>query len=423
MPTAIRGTFDRAYLELPQEILTTVMRHHQRYFSVIDSNGNLAPEFIAVMNTDSDPEDLVRMGNERVLRARFNDARFFWDVDLRRPLQDRLDDLKNVTFQAKLGSYYEKTSRMLVLAREIAQTAGANSNSCARAALLSKCDLTTEMVKEFTELQGVVGGLYAREAGEPVEIWRAIYEHYKPVGMDDEIPSSLEGQVVALADKVDTLQGCFAIGLVPTGSRDPFALRRAAQGVVKILVEGKVRAKLSALLRGNEQLHEFMTDRVRYYFKDLRGYAYDEVNAVLASGTDDLKDIELRMEAIRTVRPTENFEPLAASFKRIQNILKQAQFQPAGNVNPSLLDPGPEADLHNEFLRLRDLVYSHRRAQDYRAALEAIASIRPRVDLFFDKVLVNAPEERVRQNRLLLLNSLLSEFSTIADFSEISITQ
>jgi glycyl-tRNA synthetase beta chain len=423
MPTAIRGTFDRAYLDLPQEILTTVMRHHQRYFSILDSKGKLAAEFIAVMNTDSDPEHMVRLGNERVLRARFNDARFFWDVDLRRGLEDRVNDLKNVTFQAKLGSYFEKTERVVSLARQIAQIAGANVNACARAALLSKCDLTTEMVKEFTELQGVVGGLYAREAGEPAEIWRAVYEHYKPVGMEDAIPSTLEGQVIALADKVDTLRGCFEIGLMPTGSKDPFALRRAAQGVVKILVEGKVRAKLPALIGANEQLREFLLDRVRYYFKDLRGFAYDEVNAVLASGADDLMDIERRVEAIRMVRPTENFEPLAASFKRIQNILRQAQFEPSGKVNPSLLEQGPEADLHNEFLRLRDIVYNHRRAQDYPAALQAIASIRPKVDLFFDKILVNAPEERVRHNRLLLLSSLLSEFSTIADFSEISITQ
>jgi glycyl-tRNA synthetase beta chain len=423
MPTPIRGTFDRAYLQLPQEILTTVMRHHQRYFSVADEAGNLAPEFIAVMNTDSDPENLVRGGNERVLRARFNDARFFWDVDLRRSLEDRLADLKNVTFQAKLGSYYEKTERVVSEARQIAQMAGANVNACASAALLAKCDLTTEMVKEFTELQGVVGGLYAREAGEPYEIWRAIYDHYKPVAMDDEVPATLEGQVLALADKLDTLRGCFEIGLMPTGSRDPFALRRAAQGVIKILAEGKVRAKVSQLTGGSEQLREFLLDRARYYFKDVRGYAYDEVNAVLASGADDLSDMERRMEAIRAVRPTENFEPLAASFKRIQNILRQAQFQPPGNVNPTLLDAGPEADLHNEFLRLRDVVYTQRRAQDYRSALEAIASIRPKVDLFFDKVLVNAPEERVRQNRLSLLNSLLSEFSTIADFSEISITQ
>jgi glycyl-tRNA synthetase beta chain len=422
MPTPIRGTFDSAYLALPHEILTTVMRHHQRYFSVADTAGNLAPEFIAVMNTDADPENLVRMGNERVLRARFNDARFFWDIDLRRPLGDRIDDLRNVTFQAKLGSYYEKTERVVELAAAIAQFAGANVNTCKRAALLSKCDLTTEMVKEFTELQGVVGGLYAREAGEPPEVWRAVYEHYKPAGMDDEVPSTLEGQVVSLADKIDTLRGCFAVGLMPTGSRDPFALRRAAQGAVKILIEGKFRAKLTALLGDNEQLKEFMLDRVRYYFKDVRGYAYDEVSAVLASGGDDLKDVDRRMEAIRAVRPTADFEPLAASFKRIQNILRQAGFEPNGSVNPALLDPGPEADLHNEFLRLRDVVFAHRRAQDYRAALESIASIRPKVDLFFDKVLVNAPEERVRQNRLLLLSSLLSEFSTIADFSEI-ITQ
>jgi glycyl-tRNA synthetase beta chain len=422
MPTPIRGTFDSAYLALPQEILTTVMRHHQRYFSIVDSTGKLAPEFIAVMNTDADPENLVRTGNERVLRARFNDARFFWDVDLRRPLSDRVDDLRNVTFHARLGSYYDKTSRIVELAANTAAFAGANVSACRRAALLSKCDLTTEMVKEFTELQGIVGGLYAREAGEPVEIWRAVYDHYKPVGMDDAIPETLEGQVVALADKVDTLRSCFGIGLMPTGSRDPFALRRAAQGVVKILVEGKLRAKLSALLGDNEQLRDFMLERVRYYFKDVRGYAYDEVSAVLASGADDLRDVDRRMEAIRMVRPTSNFEPLAASFKRIQNILRQAEFEASGNVNPALLDPGPEADLHNEFLRVRDVVFTHRRAQDYRAALESIASIRPKVDLFFDKVLVNAPEERVRQNRLLLLSSLLSEFSTIADFSEI-ITQ
>jgi glycyl-tRNA synthetase beta chain len=422
MPTPIRGTFDRAYLKLPQEILTTVMRHHQRYFSVLDSAGGLAPEFIAVMNIDSDPEDLVRMGNERVLRARFNDARFFWGFDLRRPLQNRVNDLKNVTFQAKLGSYFEKTERVVALAEEIAQTAGAKVNTCRRAALLSKCDLTTEMVKEFTELQGIVGGLYAREAGEPVEIWRAIYEHYKPVSMEDAIPSTLEGQVVALADKVDTLRGCFGVGLMPTGSRDPFALRRAAQGVVKILAEGKVRVSLPAMAGGNEQLKEFLIDRTRYYFKDICGYAYDEVNAVLASEPEDLLDIERRLEAIRMVRPTADFEPVAASFKRIQNILRQAQFEGAGPVDPALLDQGAEKDLHDEFLRLRDIVQAHRRAQAYTAALEAIASIQPKIDLFFDKVLVNAPEERVRQNRLALLGSLLSEFSTIADFSEI-ITQ
>jgi glycyl-tRNA synthetase beta chain len=421
-PTPIRGVFEAGYLALPSEILTTVMRHHQRYFSIMDSAGRLAPEFIAVMNTDADPEGLVRQGNERVLRARFNDARFFWDVDQRRPLGDRLEDLKNVTFQAKLGSYYEKTQRNVALAREIAQKTGAPVASCERAALLAKCDLTTEMVKEFTELQGVVGGLYANAAGEPAEIWRAVYEHYAPAGMEDPIPSTITGQVVALADKIDTLRGCFDIGLIPTGSRDPFALRRAAQGVVKILVEGGLSIPLSDVAAGNAQLHEFLLDRARYYFKDVRGFAYDEVNAVFSAGAEDLTGVERRLEAIKAVRPTENFEPLAASFKRIQNILVQADFREGGAVDEALLEPGPEAELHGQFVRLREAVDAHRSSGDYRGALEAIASIRPGVDTFFDKVLVNAQDERVRRNRLLLLNRLLSEFSTIADFSEIVIT-
>ena len=420
-PTPIRGSFDPGYLQLPREILVTVMRHHQRYFSVA-KDGELSPEFVAVMNTDSDPQGLVQLGNERVLRARFNDARFVWDVDQQRKLADRVDDLRNVTFQAKLGSYYEKVERMVALLKQIAAPLQVNVNAAVRATQLCKADLTSEMVKEFTELQGVVGGLYAREQGEPADVWRAVYDHYKPVSMEDSIPSTLTGQAVALADKCDTLRGCFDIGLIPTGSRDPFALRRSAQGVVKIVVEGKLRVKLSTLLGENPQLHEFMTDRVRYYFRDVRGFNYDEVNAVLAAGGEDLVDVEQRLEAIRTVRPTEDFEPLAASFKRIQNILKQANFSPSGTVDPNLLEPGPESDLHSEFLRVRDAVFAQRRSGDFAGALANIASIRPRVDLFFDKVLVNAPEERIRHNRLTLLSSLLSEFSTIADFSEIVVT-
>jgi glycyl-tRNA synthetase beta chain len=421
-PSTIRGSFDRKYLELPREILTTVMRHHQRYFSVERGPDQLAPEFVAVMNSDADPEGLVRMGNERVLRARFNDARFFWDIDIRRKLSDRLEDLKNVTFQAKLGSYFDKTQRMVQLAKQFAEAAGASVPMCAQAATLSKCDLPTEMVKELTELQGIVGGLYAREQGEPLEIWRAVYEHYKPVSMEDSIPSTVTGQVVALADKCDTLRACFDIGLVPTGSRDPFALRRAAQGVVKIVVEGGLRIRLRDLIGENPQLREFLIDRVKYYFRDMKGFQYDEVNAVLTAGSEDLVDVESRLQAIQQVRPTENFEPLAASFKRIANILKQAQFAGSGTVDAGLLERGPELDLYNEFLRTRDIVFIHRKSRNYKAALESIASLRSKVDTFFDKVLVNAPEDRVRLNRLLLLSSLLTEFSAIADFSEIVTT-
>ena len=408
-PVPIIGSFDPEYLQLPREILVTVMRHHQRYFAFETADGGLEPRFIAIMNTDADPEGLVRRGNERVLRARFNDARFFWQTDLKRKLEDRVPDLAHVTFQAKLGSYLDKANRVVALTKEL----GGNE-AAQRAALLCKTDLTTDMVKEFTELQGVVGGLYAREQGEPEQVWHAIYNHYKPVSMEDSIPHSSAGQIVALADKLDTLRECFRIGLVPTGSKDPFALRRAAQGVVRILVEAKIRLKLDV----SAELRAFILDRVEYYFRDVRGFKYDEVRAVLAVGSDDLPDVEERLEALRDVRPTENFEPLAASFKRIQNILKQAGFNATGKVDEALLEPGPEHDLYSEFQRVRADI----RNAPYKAALEAIASLRSKADLFFDKVLVNAKDPAVRHNRLTLLTNLLTEFSTIADFSEIVTT-
>nr|MDP9115377.1 glycine--tRNA ligase subunit beta [Acidobacteriota bacterium] len=407
-PTAIRGDFDPAYLELPAEVLTTVMRHHQKYFSVESAAGELAPHFVAVMNTSGDPEGLVKRGNERVLKARFNDARFFWDVDQHKKLAERVADLAKVTFQAKLGSYLEKTNRVVALVDEL----GGNEHA-RRAALLAKCDLTTEMVKEFTDLQGVVGGLYARYQGEPEAVAKAIYEHYLPLSMEGEIPRTHEGRLVALADKLDTLRGCFAIGLVPTGSKDPFALRRAAQGVVKILVEAKLEYKLDDLASG--ELREFLLDRIKYYFREIRGFKYDEVNAVMASGSGTLADVEARLTALAAVRPTQDFEPLAASFKRIQNILKQAAFDPTVVLDPQLLEAGAERDLYDDFVRVRDAA----KKETYSHALEHIASLRPRVDTFFDTVLVNAKDDNVRVNRLTLLQNLLTEFSTIADFSEI----
>ncbi|MDQ2898386.1 MAG: glycine--tRNA ligase subunit beta [Acidobacteriota bacterium] len=414
-PTAITGNFDPEFLTLPKEVLSTVMRHHQKYFSVETANGELAPQFVAVMNTDADREGVVQRGNERVLRARFGDARFFWDADQRKTLADRVSDLAHVTFQAKLGSYLEKTERVAELVRELGGEDLA-SGSAIRAAQLSKCDLTTELVKEFPELQGIVGGLYARAQGEPEEVALAIYDQYKPTSMEDSIPRTTAGRLLSLADKLDTLLGCFRVGLIPSGSKDPFALRRAAQGVVRIVVEGKIRISLKG---GDTAYREFLVDRVRHYFKDVRGFRYDEVNAVLASGWDDLIGVEERLLAVRAVRTTENFEPLAASFKRIQNILKQAQFGvDSAAMDPALLEPGPETDLYQAFERVR----GEAATMEYKSALETIATLRPKVDLFFDKVLVNAPDLKVRQNRLAFLRAMLAEFSTIADFSEIVTT-
>lgn len=404
-PTAITGGFDPQFLELPEEVLITVMRHHQKYFSVEDAGGKLAPQFVAVMNIDADSEGFVRSGNERVLRARFNDARFFWETDQKKTLADRKADLAHVTFQAKLGSYLEKTERVMALTAELGGSAHA-----VRAAELLKCDLTTELVKEFTELQGVVGGLYARVQGEPAEVWQAIYDQYKPESMEDSIPRHRTGQIVAIADKLDTLRGCFRVGLIPTGSRDPFALRRAAQGIVKIIVEGGLEIPLLDLIRGDEALITFFEDRVKTYFKDIRGFRYDEVNAAMAAGWSSLVDLDARLRRIQNLRPTPDFEPLAASFKRIRNILEQAKFDSAatGAIDESLLEPGPEKDLYDEFRRIAGQPVEN-----------VISRLRPKVDLFFDKVLVNAPDARIRQNRLTLLNALLAEFSTIADFSEI----
>ena len=414
-PTPILGEFREEFLELPSEVLSTVMRHHQRYFTLNDVEGKMAPRFIAVMNMKADRKGFVKKGNERVLEARFNDARFFWEQDLQKTLEQRVPDLASVTFQAKLGSYLEKTTRVEKRAAEIGTALGIDASFAVRAARLAKTDLTTEMVKELTELQGVMGGLYARKQGEPDEVWKAIYEQYQPVSMEAPIPPSKSGQLLSLADKLDTLESCFSVGMIPSGSKDPFALRRAAQGVVKILVEGRLRLAVKEL---RPDLYEFLLDRVRYYFKDVRGFAYDEVNAVLAAQSSDLVDVEARLIALKQVRQTENFEALAAAFKRIRNILKQAG-EYRSNVEESLLEDGAERDLQNAMSGVLARVAVCLKSDDYIQALTVISTLRPAVDSFFEKVLVNAQDPAVRANRLALLGRLNAQVSSIAELSEI----
>ena len=436
-PTPVMGRFEEKFLELPREVLVTVMRHHQRYFTVQDGEGKLAPRFIAVMNMKADRKGYVVKGNERVLEARFTDARFFWEVDRQRTLASRVDGLAHVTFQAKLGSYREKTQGIVHTMRRLAGWLGLDADLAERAARLAKVDLMTEMVKELPELQGVMGGLYARADGEPEEVAQAIYDHYLPQSMEDPIPRTIYGRILSVADKLDTLEGCFGIGLTPSGSKDPFALRRAAQGVVKVLVEGRLRVDLKRAVDegmdaterlfpecGSEQrqaLWEFLLDRIRYYFREVRGFAYDEVNAALAGDWKTLPDLEARLYALKLVRHTENFEPLAASFKRIRNILRQAAWQ-GGEVRPGLLEAPEEKALQEEAQRVLGEVARLRGSEDYIGALQAVAALRPAVDAFFDKVLVNAPDEGVRANRLALLGRLMTEVSSIADFSEIVTT-
>jgi glycyl-tRNA synthetase beta chain len=445
-PTAILGEFEPSYLELPEEILITVMRDHQKYFALERKNGTLAPNFLAIINLDKDRAGHIRAGHERVLRARFADARFFWETDQKCRLADYLPKLGAVTYQEKLGSYGEKVERMRELARWFAEQwfasgiTHASVGAADRAAELSKCDLVTEMVREFTELQGVVGALYAKSQGEPEEIAWAVYDHYKPSGIGDPIPRNIIGQAVALADKFDSLVGCFAVGLVPSGSSDPFALRRTAMGIVKILVESKLPLSLSmaiaragrALATGprklavplavEKQVLEFLLDRARFVLREQGGLAYDEINAALAAGGDDLVDATHRMEAIRGIRKTRNFEPLAVSFKRIRRILEKAGPEAGWKlsaVRSDLFRVEAERELHARAAATRQAVEQHKRTGRYREALQEIAKLRPAVDTFFDDVMVMADDEPIRKNRLTLLSGLLSEFSTIADFSEI----
>lgn len=445
-PSVIVGDFDPAFLALPDEILLTVMRDHQKYFGLESRNGELAPHFLAVINLPKDPKGLVRAGHERVLRARFADAQFFWQTDQKVKLGDYLPKLAAVTYESRLGSYGDKVARMRALARWLAEqwfSGGVSQADVAgsdRAAELAKCDLVTGMVGEFPELQGVVGGLYARAQGEPDDIAWAVYDHYKPLGLDDPLPRNLTGCAVALADKLDSLVACFAVGAVPTGSSDPFALRRAAQGIVKIILERKLPLSLSAAISAaakalkenapridaseavQKQVLDFLLERARYILRERRGFAYDEINAALAAGADDLVDAVDRVAAVKAIRNMKNFVPLAAAFKRIRNILEKSA---AGIdksklvVQPDLLWEPAERELYNAAQQIGGEASLKKRARKYREALEAISGLRPAVDLFFDKVLVMVEDQNVRRNRVALLAGLLKEFSTIADFSEL----
>jgi glycyl-tRNA synthetase beta chain len=451
-PSVIEGDFDPSFLELPDEILITVMRGHQKYFAVekrgtsrLSASGELAPHFLAVINLAKDTKGLVRAGHERVLRARFADARFFWESDQKVKLAEILPKLQKVTYESRLGSYFDKVERVRAIARWLAEgwyNLGVHQAHVAdadRAAELAKCDLATEMVREFTELQGVVGGLYAKAQGESEEVADAVYDHYRPVGLEDPIPRNLTGCAVALADKLDSIVGCFSVGVVPTGSSDPYALRRAALGIVKIILEKKMYVSLSlfigaaakALLTNapkkaitpaqEAQVLEFLLERARFVLREKSGYAYDEVNAVLAAGKDDLVDVEKRLKALKAIRKSKNFEPLAVSFKRVRRILEKANLgDEVLTINKDLFEKDAERELYAAMRKAAGTVSEDKRAGRYQEALEEIAGLRKAVDQFFLDVLVMAEDEAVRKNRLALLAELLREFTTIADFSELA---
>ena len=437
-PTVLLGGFEVEYLALPEEVLVTVMRDHQKYFAVENGAGKLAPHFLTVLNTEVDAagEAVIRHGNERVLRARFNDARFFWEFDQRVLLEERTVLLEKVTFQKDLGSYAAKTERVrrvaAALARRVREVDAAALDEAAR---LAKTDLTTELVKEFTELQGVVGGLYARAQGVSEAAAAAIYDQYRPVGAEDGVPRTVGGSLLAMADKADTIAGMFGLGMEPTGSKDPFALRRAANGIVRILAEGELPLTLREVVEAGAEgkmeligaMLGFFRERVEFALREAKGQAYDVVAAVLAAGFEDVRDAVARAEAVTAVRMasaagSDDFAAVSAAFKRMKNILAQARekgMEVPAQVDESLLLEPEETALAERASDLAGQVDGLRAVGEYEGALRAIAGLRPQVDAFFDAVMVMAPEPQVRGNRLALLARVLGDFSRIADFSEI----
>lgn len=409
-PDAIVGSFDAAYLSsLPEEVLVTVMRDHQKYFAVEDAQGRLAPYFIAVTNQKGDPKGLIRHGNERVLRARFADARFFFDTDRKLTLAERLPLLEQVTFHAKLGSYREKSRRIRDLAAWLAELWGADRAAASEAAELAKCDLTTEMVKEFTELQGIMGGHYARLEGKSAEISEAIADQYSW-----EIPPrSKVGAAVGVADKLDTIAGMFSIGDIPTGSADPFALRRQANGVVRIVVESKLHLRLSEAwtktgFAAAAGLPEFFKERMSFYLREAAGFTPNFVNAVLAAGADDALDA---FERCRALAAAPDLAAVGAVIKRARNIVRKENWKETVSDAASLGAPAEKA--------LQQAVAALTEDAGYEAELAAIAQLAAPMEQFFNNVRVNDPDPKLRAARLSLLGATVQRLSRIADFAEL----
>jgi glycyl-tRNA synthetase beta chain len=446
-PSAILGDFDREFLVLPEEVLVTVMRHHQKYFAVEDAYGKLAPHFLAVLNTDGDPDGLIRHGNERVLRARFRDAAFFRNFDQRVQLTARVEMLKQVAFQKDLGSYYAKAERTAVLVQKLAEMLvhsgyRIDSRAAVEAAWLAKVDLTTELVKEFTELQGVIGGRYAEYEHMPQAVANAIYDHYKPLSMEDSVPRTLESAVLSIADKADSIAGMFALGLVPSGSKDPLALRRQGNGIVRTIAELKLPVKIGELMNeartryaGTEAEKRFTLDnnfsartvtvffreRLEFYLRDVLGLAYDVVNATLAAGADDVIDAVARASAIKEVRTSDDFALLFIAFKRIKNIIKQAREKSVEirEAGVQFEATAVESEIWQQMQGIGQTYLQLFGKKDYAGALKELARLRAPVDLYFDKVMVMVEDSQVRANRLGVLNYLLVTFNKIADLSEL----
>ena len=429
-PVAVVGRFDERFLNLPREVLLSTLQEHQRYFAIESADGALTPYFITISNIDSREPARVREGNERVVRPRLSDAAFFQQQDRRAPLAAWRDDLDKVTFQAKLGSIGDKVRRVQALAVHVARDLGGDAARVERAALLCKCDLLSAMVGEFPELQGIMGAYYALADGEDPEVAAAVREHYQPRGAGDALPGSRTGAAVALADKLDTLAGIFAIGQKPSGTKDPFALRRAAIGVLRITLESRFDLDLGELVLQTvklqpvqqagcaEEVLNYILERLRAHYLDA-GVASEIFDAVLATGSRRPLDFDARVNAVAAFRTLPEAESLAAANKRIANILKKSAAEAAAGVDVGLLNVDAERALYAAIEAVSAGVEADLGARRYDAALTTLAGLRPVIDAFFNDVMVNDPQPALRANRLALVSRVRELFSGVADLSRL----
>lgn len=434
IPIATGGRFDDAFLELPKEILITSMREHQKYFAVVDDNDQLMPCFVAVNNTRTKDLDLVARGHERVLRARLSDAQFFYRADLQNKMDDWREQLKGVLFQAKLGSMHTKVERVEQLGAHLTQAEPSRIQAqVERAAQLCKADLVSQVVGEFAKLQGIMGRVYASVANEPGDVAAAIEEHYRPIYSGGALPETRNGAYLAIADKLDTICGCFSVGLIPTGASDPYALRRQGIGIVQIILKHQLSLSLKEAIGAGlkpygaeqngstaDQIYTFILNRVSRMLVE-EGYDKDVVAAVATVSIDDIPDVWKRTRALQALKGAADFEPLAAGFKRVVNILRKAEA--AADIQPdaALFGEPSEKSLYEAYQATKSEVGQLLNNGDLESALRVIAKLREPVDRFFEDVMVMTDDMGVRKNRLALLNAIAGLFNRMADFSKIAV--
>ncbi|KUJ74509.1 glycine--tRNA ligase subunit beta [Thiomicrospira sp. XS5] len=431
-PTAVVGDFDESFLNVPSEALISAMKGHQKYFHILDANGRLMAKFITLSNIESSNPESVKKGNERVIRPRLSDAKFFWDQDRKQPLDDFLPRLKTVVFQQKLGTLYDKVERLETLAVKIGKPLGEEAQILERAARLSKCDLMSEMVGEFPDLQGVMGRYYAQAQNENAQVAEAIDGQYQPRFAGDDLPASAVSQALAIADKLDTITGIYGIGQVPTGDKDPFALRRSALGLMRIIIEKELDLDLRLLIQFSLDLHseitasetlvdeiyDFIVSRLKAYYA-AKGVSAEQFEAVRVCAPAHPLDFGKRIDAVCQFSDMDGSESLSAANKRIANILKKYDGDLPEEVDTALFEEAAEKELFEALDALRETVSSQIAGRDYAAAMALLATIRQPVDAFFDQVMVMADSEAVKQNRLALLNQIYQLFLQVADISRL----